>query len=196
MRKGFTLIELLIVISVIAILGAGIALSTIGTLTTADASAIINNMQQIKTATLIWYKNNFSRIVPTSDKDYKIKTKGEEQFFSEFIRDHGSEITKYINNGNSITLRYKKSGGDTGDYALIAVNKTRKWYVCCNLGTTVDTETTKGLEAPEIRVKEKIAAKTDALNLFGLDSLDTNNVLTVPYTNQKFVCMPILDLSN
>ncbi|MBQ9595542.1 MAG: prepilin-type N-terminal cleavage/methylation domain-containing protein, partial [Synergistaceae bacterium] len=58
MRKGFTLLELLIVITVIAILGAGIALSTIGIVTTADANVIISNMQQIKTATLIWYKNN------------------------------------------------------------------------------------------------------------------------------------------
>lgn len=195
-----TLIELLIVISIIAILGTVISLSTLGVLTTADADSIINNMQQIKTATIIWYKNNLSRIVPTTDNNYKIKTvkngKSTEQWLSDFINDNGHEIMKYITNGSSITLRYKKGTNNTGDYALIAVNKTRKWYVCCNLGTTKDTELTKGTEAPEIKVKAKIAGKAETLNLFGLDNLDTDSVLTDIYTDQKFVCMPVLELSD
>ena len=191
--KAFTLMELLIVITVIAILGAGISLSTIGVLNTADADAILNNMQQIKTATLIWYKNNLSRIVPEKD-NYKIKTNGEEQAFSFFIRDHGEEILKYLNTG-SIKLRSKNDTGNTGDYALIAVNKTANWYVCCNLSTTKGTELTKGLEAPEIKIKEKIVAKASTLNLFGIDKLDTDSVLTETYKDQKYVCMPILEFN-
>ena len=194
MRKGFTLIELLIVITVIAILGAGISLSTIGVLNVADADAILNNMQQIKTATLIWYKNNTHRLITDSQVGYKIKTGNSSQLFSEFIRDHGAEILKYINTG-SIKLRSKNDAGNTGDYAIIAVNKTTKWYVCCNLGTTKDTELTKGLEAPEIRIKEKIAAKASTLNLYGVDNLTNDSVLTQTYTDQKFVCMPIIELN-
>ena len=195
MRKAFTLMELLIVITVIAILGAGISLSTIGVLNTADADAILNNMQQIKTATLIWYKNNISRVVLKNDNNYQIKTNGKEQLFSEFIRDHGEEILKYLNTG-SIKLRSKAdTTNTTGDYALIAVNKTANWYVCCNLGTTKGTELTKGLEAPEIRIKEKIAAKASTLNLFGIDDLKNDSVLTQTFTDQKYVCMPIIELN-
>ena len=192
--KAFTLMELLIVITVIAILGAGISLSTIGVLNTADADAILNNMQQIKTATLIWYKNNISRVVLKNDNNYQIKTNGKEQLFSNFIKDHGEEILKYLNTG-SIKLRSKNDTGNTGDYALIAVNKTANWYVCCNLSTTKGTELTKGLEAPEIKIKEKIAAKASTLNLFGVDNLTNDSVLTETYTDQKYVCMPIIELN-
>ena len=193
-RKALTLIELLIVVSIIAILGAGISLSTIGVLNTADADAILNNMQHIKTATLMWYKNNTHRIIPNNDTGYKIKTGNSEQLFSEFIRDHGGEILKYLNTG-SMKLRSKNDTSNTGDYSIIAVNKTSKWYVCCNLSTTKDTELTKGLEAPEIRIKEKIAAKANTLNLFGVDNLNTDSVLTTTFKDQKYVCMPILELN-
>ena len=197
MRKGFTLLELLIVITVIAILGAGIALSTIGIVTTADANVIISNMQQIKTATLIWYKNNCSRIIPDKDKNikYKIRFNEVEMKFQDFIKDNGSEILKYIDNKGTLTaLRSKSSStNDPGDYSIIFTEGNTKWYVCYNLGTPDMLK--KGAEAPDVRIREKIAGQAKKFGLLGKDSVK-DDAFNGFYTNQLYVCMPILELSD
>ena len=207
MRKAFTLIELLIVITVIAILGAGISLSAIGILNTADADAVINNMQQIKTAAFMWYKNNLSRIRLDSSGKAMITTGTNEQEFKNFIKDHKSEILKYLNNNASIILRYAgESPNNTGDYTIIAVtttqtvNKTKiytsKWYVARNCGSIDWTTKTYGEEAPDLKIKAKIAAKAETYNLLGKTNIENDKFSSGFFddTRDKFACMPILEL--
>ena len=184
-RRGFTLLEMLIAITVLVILAGVTVFSTLDLVTVADANKVINDMMQLKTATLMWYKENSSRIVPST---FKIKTNGTEQYFSEFIKNHGSEIMKYLR--TSVQLRYKKSTNDIGDYSLIAVNSSKQWYVCCNLGETKDTS---DMEAPYMKIKSKLAGNAKTLGLRGTASLE-NDTIPSTYTDQKFVCMHILTL--
>ncbi len=188
-RRGVTLLEMLIVIGLLLILSGVTIFSTLEVTASADANNIITDMINIKQATLIWYNKNHSRIVKVKD-DYNIQTGETKQSFSEFIRDHYSEITKYITNLS--VLRSKKSGtNNTGDYSLIAVNKTKQWYVCCNLGPT---NATTDMEAPNIRIKNKLAGNVKTYGLRGKTDLG-NDTFQDPYTNQKFVCMHVLTLA-
>ena len=200
MRKGFTLIELLIVIAVIAILGAGISLSTIGILNTADANAIINNMQQIKTATFMWYKNNLSRVKLDSSGSVTIKTGTTEQEFHHFIKHNKSEILKYLSNRDSIILRYAgEEPNNTGDYTIIAVTpsgtKNSQWYVARNCGSIDWTTKNYGEEAPDLKVKKKLAGNAKTFNLIGKTNIKDNKFDSVfDYDKDKFACMLILEL--
>ena len=194
-RRGFTLLEMLTAIIVLVMLSAVMMVSTLGVTASADASNIINDMMQIKTAVLIWYKENSSRIV-FNDNQYKIKTNGTIQFFSGFIKDHGSEIMKYIDKNSSAVLHYKNDGtNNAGDYSLIAVNKSKQWYVCCNLGETGNNSDT---EAPYMKIKSKLAGNAKTFGLLGITNLDENKTgyeLTDIYTGQQFVCMHVLTLA-
>lgn len=192
-RRGFTLLEMLIAITLLGMLSAIFMFSTLDATAAADASNIINNMNHIRTAVLMWYKQNSSRIIP-SGNEYMIETNGNKQYFSEFVRDHGSEILKYLDNRKSIAaLRYKKAPkNNTGDYSLIAVKKTKQWYVCCKLGTT---NTNSDMEAVNMKIKKKLAGSAKTLGLLGVDNLEVDEIITDAYKGQIFVCMPILELS-
>ena len=196
MRKGFTLMEMLVVIVTLGILSAVMLLSSLEAVSSADASNIINNMQQIKMATYAWYKDNLSRLIPDGSGGYKIRTKGTDQKFSEFIRDHKSEISQYLDNANTLILRSTEdSSNNTGDYTLIeaTVNKRKSWYVCYNSGTKSTTITNYGEEAPELRIKDKIAGRAKTLQLLGKTDIKNNTFQSV-YTDQKWICMLILQL--
>lgn len=190
-RKGFTLIEALIAITVLVILAGVTVFSTLDLVTVADAKKIINDMIHLKTAMLMWYKENSSRIVyDAGAKQYKINTKGTIQPFKEFIGKHKDEILRYVSS-NDIKLRNKESSAnDTGDYTFIDTDEGTRWFICCNLGSL--NLLTKGEEAPDIKVREKIAGQANKLNLFGLDNI--TNTPTKKYTaNNKFVCMLVIE---
>ena len=187
-RKGFTLIEALIAITVLVILAGVTVFSTLDLVTVADAKKIINDMIHLKTAMLMWYKENSSRIVPST---FKIKTNGTEQYFSEFIRDHGSEIMKYIDKNSLVVLRYKGGTNNIGDYSLAAVNKSKQWYVCCNLGATGNLSNS---EDPYMKIKSRLASKAKTLGLRGTTGLNNDSIPGI-YTGQQFVCMHVLTLA-
>ena len=187
-RRAFTLLEMLITITVLVMLLAVFMFATLEATASADAANIISDMNLIRTAALMWYKENSSRIVPST---FKIKTNGTEQLFSEFIRDHSPEIMKYIESPSSAVLRYKKGTNNTGDYSLIAVNNSKQWYVCCNLSTTDDSSDS---EAPYMKIKSRLTSKAKALGLRGKTSLGDDKFAD-PYTGQQFVCMHVLTLA-
>lgn len=192
-RRGFTLMEMLIAITVLVMLSGVMLFSTLDFVTTAEANKVINDMIHLKTAMLMWYKENSSRIVyDAGAKQYKINTKGTIQPFKEFIGKHKDEILRYVSS-NDIKLRNKESSAnDTGDYTFIDTDGGTRWFICCNLGSL--NLLTKGEEAPDIKVREKIAGQANKLNLFGLDNI--KNTPTKKYTaNNIFVCMHVLTLS-
>jgi len=198
-RKGFTLMELLTCIVLIIIVSAVTMFSTLEMTASAEANNVINNMYQIKAATIMWYKENLSRIVRSGD-DYKIITKTssgkQEQWFSDFIDSYGSdEIMKYLKSGTDIVIRSKNSSANnTGDYSLIATNNSTKWYVCYNTGTVRDNS---DLDAPIMRMKKKFAGRAkvkDEIKFYGKSELKGDTFLGC-YTDQKFVCMEILSFT-
>ena len=199
-RKGFTLMEMLVVIVTLGILSAVMMFSSLEAVSSVDANNIINNMQQIKVAVYAWYKDNRSRIIPDKSAGYKIRTNGTNQYFSEFVRDHKDEILQYLDNSGSINLISKKeSSNETGDYLLTAVEKTKKWYICYNTaklnnGTKDETIDKYGTEAPELKVREKLAGRAKTLGLAGMTKKDDDEMAAEVYSGQKFVCMLILEL--
>ena len=166
-------------------------LSSTEAVSSAKAMKIISDMTQLKKATNSWYLDNLSRVKETKssdgkNKEYKFEIKGKEEVFSEFIsKGGGDEILKYISNGSSIKLQNKKNSKE-GDYILVAMWFSRKWYVCYNLGDKSS------------RLKEKLAGRKSSIGLLGSKNINTNgkNEISEVYTNQQFVCMLILDLGD
>lgn len=190
-RKGFTLVELLIVIVVIGILSAMMIFSSTEAVSSAKAAKIIGDMTNLRKATMSWYVDNIDRVKErkSSDgknKEYKFEIKGKEEVFSDFVnKGGGDEILKYISNGSSIKLQNKKKS-EEGDYVLIAMLFSSKWYICYNLGDKSS------------RLKEKLAGRKSSIGLLGSENVNTNgkNEITEVYKKQKFVCMLILDLGD
>lgn len=185
--------ELLTCIVLIIIVSAVTMFSTLEMTASAEANNVINNMYQIKAATIMWYKENSSRIV-RSGNEYKISTDGELQRFSDFIDSHGDEIKKYLKVGTDIVIRSKNSSANnTGDYSLIDTNNSTKWYVYYNTSTVKNDS---DLDAPIMRMKKKFAGRAkvkDEIKFYGRSNL--NDTSLVCYTDQKFVCMEILSFT-
>ena len=198
MLKSFTLVEMLVVIVTLGILSTIMLLSSIEAVSSADASNIINNMQQIKMAAYAWYKDNLSRIIQDKNSGYVIRTKGKYQVFSEFIRAHKAEILQYIDNTSSIKLYSKNEAVESidniGDYMLTAMENTKKWYICCYLGDTSEIISKYGSGAPELRIKKKVAGRAKTLQLSGLADKNNDSMTAEVYSDQIFVCMLILQL--
>ena len=190
-RRGITLLEMLIAITLICMVSAMFMFSTLEADASAEAGNVINNMNHIRTAVLMWYKQNSSRIIADSSVGYRIKTNGTNQMFSEFVRDHSSEILNYLDNKESINLRSKSGTNNTGDYSLTAVNKTKQWYVCYNLGTTNSDSDT---EAINMKNKKKLAGNAKTFGLLGRDNITDDRKIEDVYNGQKFAFMLILDL--
>ena len=187
-RKAFTLIELLIVIVVIGILSSMMLLSSLEAINSADTATVISNLTNLKKAATLWYMDNLHRVKPIKhdgqDDYHIIFANGTEDYFSKFIKDGGGnkEILKYFDNGSSITLGNRTSAGSEGDYAIIAVNGTKNWYVCYNVGS-------------DERTSEKLASKSGSLGLIGLSDINISDLSNpTPYSSQKYVCMPVLSL--
>lgn len=182
-RRGFTLIEALIAITVLLMLSAVTIFSTLNMIASADANNVITNMIHLKTAVLMWYKENSSRVTSS----YQIKTGTTTQTLSNFFRDHGSEILKYLDNKTSLTI--VGGTGKQGEYSLFSASNTSQWYVIHNLG---EIENTSDMEAPNMRIREKLAGNAKT---YGLSGKNSDGTLNSVYTNEQFVYMLIIDFN-
>ncbi len=110
--------------------------------------------------------------------------------FSKFIQTNSSEFMKYISNGKSKKLLDRKNAANNeGEYILTAMAYTTKWYVCYNVGN-------------DSRLKQKLAGKQKTAGLLGTNKMDDvggntgNSQIDAAYTDQKFVCMLVLDFGD
>ena len=198
-RRGVTLFELLIVIGVLLILSTVTIFSTLDVMASVDARNIITNMINIKKATLLWYSKNSSimKKVEYSPKQWgnQLRTKeGKFVWFSEFMDSYMSEITKYLDNSDSITLLSPKKKSQVSAYFLAAADDSKKWYVCYNLG---EVKKDSDFDAPNFRIKSKLAGNAKQSGLLGTTDLSDSCFKEAKvYTDQKYVCMLILDFNN
>lgn len=174
-RRGFTLIEALIAITVLMILSAVTIFSTRNMLDSAEANNIITNMMHIKTAVLMWYKENSSKVTSS----YSINSDA-----INYIK------KKYLDN----TTFFATSGtGSMGYYSISSENK--KWYVRYNIGSITDFGLIKkvpDMDAPSVRIREKLAGNAKT---YGLSGKEKDGTLNSVYTNEQFVYMLIIDFN-
>ena len=92
---------------------------------------------------------------------------------------------KYLNNDSSIVLK-NKDGSNTGEYILVGVDNSKKWYICHNLSSNENAS-----------LKAKLASRAKTAGLLGTGNNNVPNaVLTNYYTNEKYACMLVLNLAD
>ena len=162
-RKGFTLVELLIVIVVIGILAAMMMLSSTEAVTSAKATKIISDMNQLKRAALAWYLDNYQRINATKSDGFYVDGKK----FHELLNGKSAEITKYISSTNvalnSKTANYSSNaqneyGAQVGYYALYMGNGNTVCYVVYRISQN-------NTAAEETALKQKLQARASSTGL-------------------------------
>ena len=157
-RKGFTLVELLIVIVVIGILSAMMMLSSTEAVTSANASNIVSNLRNLKTAALAFYVDNLDYLEKTDAGT----TNG--LHFADVAADatNGNPARKgiraYLNEGNGTVDNNKfTTGGFT--YEIEAKQRDNggdkladaKWYLKCTVSDT--------------KVQQKLAGRAKSVGL-------------------------------
>lgn len=150
-RKGFTLIEILIIIVVTGILASMMMLSSTEAVTTAKATAIINNLVTIRKAALAWYTDN--RDIYKYLNEHKINIQGANRDdalgMGKYLDDATREVFIRGNQNMSYKGKNYTEGLPEGNYGIFNVRRYRStWYVGYRFK--------KGEEA----VKEKVRARS------------------------------------
>ena len=106
-RKGITLMEMLVVIVLITLLSAVIVPSSVEVVSTAEANKIINNLYALRTAVLMWRKENAALIQPgtkEAEKAGQLYIKGAYKIFQEANENDALHVLQYLDAGNGMKL--------------------------------------------------------------------------------------------
>ena len=153
-RKGFTLVELLIVIVVIGILSAMMMLSSTEAVTSAEASNIVSNLRNLKTAALALY---------TDELDYADKGKlafGSVASSTANATGSFDKVIQYMNNS---------AAADFVNYGIMS--DSDGWWV---FRTAIN----------DSRVRSKLAGRAKSVGLKGTSATSPSaNVTTQTFTS-------------
>ena len=139
-RKGFTLVELLIVIVVIGILSAMLMLSSTEAVTSAEASNIVSNLRNLKTAALALY---------TDELDYADNDKLEVGVIT------STNGTPSTSNGSFDKVITYMNNGAAADFVNYGITKTADgWFVYRQA-------------INDSRVRSKLAGRAKSVGLLG-----------------------------
>ena len=189
--KGFTLIELLTVVVVLGILSSVMLLSGLEMVSTAEVSNVISNLQNLRTAILLWYADNSHRVVKDDNK-YKVVTNGTKQELADFITNHSSEITRYLENGSSIELKASNSAVDGYNYCFKALSNGKYWYIGYKFFK--DNNDKKKDES----FMKKFESRASSLNLLSIKNADNPKAEAEIFgaDKDKYVYMLVLKLES
>lgn len=161
-RKGISLMEILIVIVVIVILSTVTTLSISRISAKAEAKRIMNNLQLLRTAVLVWCKENSEKI--QSDGRIKIGTQIDP---IQNYRDSQLGISKYLNASEAFNTAnpYNNPSNNYGDYLVSDYGNGNRtiWYVgyrFLQYGEEDVRDRLKEMTKEQIAKKDIIFAKT------------------------------------
>ena len=180
-------------------------LSSTEAVTTAKVNNILTNMRQLKTAATAWYVDHIDYIYPEAVdqiQNYvmsytsggKTETSNAKRI-QNVARNNHSEITRYLNNGDNISLNVDDKWGDNtprdsyaimdGDGGIYPKASRTKWFVAYRV-------------PDDSRIKEKLAGRAKSLGLIRGWNTTTNkgDIYDGKNNNGKFVYMEILSLKD
>lgn len=144
MRKGFTLVELLIVIIIIGVLAAAMLLSSGTASDSAKASNVVSNMRSLKTACVLFYKDNMD----VCEEAAKTNTLPSDPNLAGGI----DPLKKYMDNPR-ISANYKIVTGTVKEGASTTYNR---WFVKFDLNS----------EGYDAGVKDKLKGQAKSVGLY------------------------------
>lgn len=172
-RKGFTLVELLIVIVVIGILSAMMMLSSTEAVTSANASNIISNFRNLKTAALAWYVDNLDYIetapIAATGINMNTDTTSNRKGIISYLNSSSATAfnfnfvgVAYADDTDTSTNNTYKSGGFT--YGIDVIQRDgggstladAKWYLTCDV--------------PDKKVREKLIGRAKSVGILASKS--------------------------
>ncbi len=189
-QKGFSLLELLIVIVVLGVLATVMLLSNIEAMNTANTAAVINNLTSLKKATSTWYLDNYFRVVKDGSK-YMVVTDGVQQEVKDFINQHGTEITQYLDNGTTIALKEANKDVPADGYYFKALKNGKEWYMGYKFF--------KDAHEKDESFMKKFESRASSLNLITITNADDATKAKAEKfgaNKDKYVYMLVLELKD
>lgn len=181
-RRGFTLTELLIVIIIIVILAGMMTLSSNEAATSAKATKIINNLENLRTATTAWYVDNRDKVITASTSEAgQVKIIGhspETRPIQEWpdsilgISSYLSGPAFSINENDKTSTRGYNTKLFQGNYGVYDAGEPRTtWYVGYHFTDTED------------KVRDKVKLRAESLGLVFTDEADPFDIIKLERDN-------------
>ena len=184
-RSGFTLIEVIVTVFIIIAIGGTMFVASQEAFQTARANEVVNNMNILKAAVIMWYKDNPDHVYYNGNVDSDMskiitnpKQSGGTKIHDALKNKESNRklISRYIDDGDK--LKFNTGNNKDGEYEVLSTGK--QWFVSYKLSSDPKNR---------VRVREKLTGRAITSGLLKEAKTDS-----APYSNGDYVYMEILNL--